>query len=253
MRPARAGSSGQSLVEFALVLPVLLTIAVSVIAFLPAITARGATLEAAASALERATAYLAPRDATPAATRPELCAVVYETAVAQLRGATAAGLTPLLSDDAVTATGTCTEGANAASGPSRLVVDVRAVDEEGDPLDSAFEAGTRVEVCVGYRFEPEGGIWWLLPKGNSVIALGEDLFVFRYCGIDTIESLMRRASTRCVRPSRSTWSNPPLRTMPTVRTLSPIATSKIIAALPCGPRLATGWRPARRRHWRRAW
>ena len=57
-------------------------------------------------------------------------------------------------------------------------------------------------------------------------------------------SLMRRASTMCVRPSRSTCSSPPLRTMPTVRTRSPIATSKIIAALPCGRRRASGWPPA---------
>ena len=179
---------GQALIEFALGIALLITIVVSTLAFLPAFTARGATLEAGAAALQRATSYLASGTGTPAGDRGEVCRLVYAAAYDALGAATALGAEPLLDLAKVTRDGGCTDGA-VASAEAPFVVDVHAVGADGTTTDDLrLIAGQEIEVCVSYRFSPAGGIWWLMTNVPVLERASIAVTVFRYCGRDTIEA-----------------------------------------------------------------
>lgn len=197
-RPRAAGREaerGQAVAEFAITVSLVLAVAVTALQMVPAISARGRVLDAAATATERAARYLAPGGLAPSDQRKDLCGQIRALLVAQLP---AAGL-PV--------TGSATGCAVPASGHrlaptagENLAVWVSALDPksgEADPslrLDpDAGGAGVRIEVCVAYRWKVPGGLIWLLSNGPGDIgSTVKSVFTYQFCGQDLIDATRTR-------------------------------------------------------------
>ena len=89
-RPRAAGREaerGQAVAEFAITVSLVLAVAVTALQMVPAISARGRVLDAAATATERAARYLAPGGLAPSDQRKDLCGQIRALLVAQLPAA----------------------------------------------------------------------------------------------------------------------------------------------------------------------
>jgi hypothetical protein len=188
VHPRRRNQKGQALVEFAMVMPILVVLCITTLSFVPLINASGATLSAGATALSRATSYVGVQGEK---SWTGICAVTYAAAYGQISGSKTADGAPELDMKGIPATGGCTSGANPSGNSARLQIDVFPVDARGNKLSRGSyppAPGQAIEVCVGYRYQPTGGIWWFLTNGPGISRVTTQYLVFRYCGIDTIET-----------------------------------------------------------------
>ena len=185
----RGSQGGQALVEFAMTMPILVVLCLTTLSFVPLINASGATLSAGATALSRATGYTSAQGEK---SWTGICAATYAAAYNQISGSKTAAGAPELDVAGIPPTGGCTSGANPTGGASAaLQVDVFPVNAAGKALNKASvfpKPGQMIEVCVGYHYQPSDGIWWLLANGPGVQSVTKQFLVFRYCGIDTIET-----------------------------------------------------------------
>ena len=73
MRIRRRRTKAQALVEFAMTIPVMLAIVLSVLDIMPAITTRGTVMDVAETASERAARFLPPTNGDALSDRNLLC------------------------------------------------------------------------------------------------------------------------------------------------------------------------------------
>ena len=185
---------GQSMAEFAPVLPIMLMIAFTTLDLFNFITARGRVFDLAAGSLEAVAAAKPPdgADFGPAAQRDFLCAQLY----AQAAGLAASAGLP--GSDALPATGGCS---STPTNGARLAVDLIAlssISEEVEiganpntelpfgQLPSTYEAGSvepiNVRVCVAYLWPPGMGVFYFA-RGIGLGAEQVDrALTWRFCG-----------------------------------------------------------------------
>lgn len=198
MARARSAQRGQSLVEFGLGFALVAMVALTAIDMVPAISARGRVLDAAATATERSSRFLAPDSGTPTSDRNALCGQIL-----------------VLLRDQFTSAGMSTAGAgvtcaNVTSGRkiapttgANPVVWVSALDSSGLPdtgarlMPTVSASGVRtavgIEVCVAYTWRPSYGLMWFLSKGPAQLeAVPQNLFTFQFCGRDEIDPYRTR-------------------------------------------------------------
>ena len=185
----RGAQGGQALVEFAMVMPILVVLCLTTLSFVPLINASGATLSAGATALSRASGYTSSQSEK---TWTGICAATYAAAYNEISASRTADGAPELDVAGIPPAGGCTSGANPTGcAAACLQVDVFPVDAGGKALSKAAffpKPGQAIEVCVGYHYQPKDGIWWFLTNGPGVQSVTEPFLVFRYCGVDTIET-----------------------------------------------------------------
>lgn len=183
---------GQALVEFALVLPILVVFAITIVDMIPGINTKGLVLDAAATATERAARFLPPTNGTATTDRDLLCGQILIIVRSEL--------TASLGPGSVAGTGAICTSRDAQNelipdlANANPAVWVSATDAAGnaDTNLRLLPAGTTpvtVEVCVSYTWQPKGGLLWFLTNGPAAIkAVVVDSFTYRYCGRDVIDS-----------------------------------------------------------------
>jgi Flp pilus assembly protein TadG len=184
-------SRGQALVEFALILPILVVFAITIVDIIPGIDTKGLVLDAAATATERTSRFLAPDNGTATTDRNTLCGQILILVRSQL--------TQSLGPGTVTGAGTNCTPLNAANqlipnlANANPAVWVAATDAGGTPrtnlrLLPSGSTPITVEVCVSYTWRPKGGLLWFLTKGPAQIdSIIVNSFTYRYCGRDVID------------------------------------------------------------------
>ena len=195
--PIRARATrGQALVEFALILPIMMTIVISVLNIMPAITTRGLVLDVSATAVERTSRFLPPTNGNAAGDQTLLCNQLLVIVRSEISAA--------LGADAVTTTNSgCTALSgtklNPTPGVANPVVYVMVLDTNGNAVPSArlmpvYDASTqklspvRVQVCVSYTWSPTGGLWYFALKGPGGLTKQVwETFTYRFCGNTVID------------------------------------------------------------------
>lgn len=176
----RAATRGQAMVEFAIVLALLMVIVVTSIEMVPAITARGTVLNAAATAVERSNSYLASDADNLADQEDTLC----NEALAVVRSQLIAGGLP---SAAVTkGTDGCRNGA-----PDNTHNPVVSVNPDSGVASLVVKPGATVglTVCVSYRYDFGAGLLWLASKGPGDIGTStQKLFTYKFCGRSVLDA-----------------------------------------------------------------
>lgn len=182
---------GQALVEFALVLPILIVFAVTIVDMIPGINTKGLVLDAAATATERTSRFLAPANGTATTDRNLLCGQILIIVRSQLTASLGAG--------SVQGAGTTCTALNAQGELAPNVANANpAVWVAATNAAGATNTGLRllpvgstpltVEVCVSYTWRPKAGLLWFFTNGPAAIkSVVTKSFTYRYCGRDVID------------------------------------------------------------------
>jgi Flp pilus assembly protein TadG len=197
-------SSGQALVEFALVLPLMMTIIISVLNFMPAVTTRGVTLDVSETALEIATRYIPAVDGDAASDRTVLCNQLLDVIRSEIVAALTDNL-PNYKTAGSPVAGGANQGCAAWDGNGKLtptpdqnpVVYVQVINSGGQVQLRERIAPThyangvlqpvRIKVCVSYTWTPDGGLEYLALHGP--VDLSQEFwnaFTYHFCGNDLI-------------------------------------------------------------------
>ena len=184
-------SSGQALVEFALILPLMMTIVLGVLNIMPAITTRGLVLDVSATAMERAGRFLPPNNGTAVDDRALLCNQLLDIVRVELSAQLGtAALSPLVMPAPGPGCTALTGGKlNPTPGTANPVVYVMGLDANGNAAPSvrllpAYNAATqtlmpvRVQVCVSYNWHLSGLFKYFVPTQT---------FTYRFCGNTVID------------------------------------------------------------------
>jgi len=202
---------GQALVEFALVLPLMMTIVISVLNFMPAVTTRGVVLDVSETSLEIAARFIPAVTATAAQDRTVLCNQLLDVVRSEL----SAALTDNLPSAFKPTKSPVTSGANGCApdsdfsgnnpntgrltppaGGANPVVYVSAlnggnVSEGTRLLPTVYVSGVlqplTIKVCISYTWYPNGGIEYLVIHNTSDLSRQVlNTFTYRFCGNDVI-------------------------------------------------------------------
>jgi Flp pilus assembly protein TadG len=195
---------GQALVEFALTLPLMLVVIISVVNFMPAITTRGIILDISETATQQVSRYLPALYATAADDRTILCnqlldivrsEVSSELGAAAVTGGAGQGCTGLVGGKL-----SPTAGANpvvwvAAINPGTGNPDTgyRMLQYTTAGNETTPRIAVAVEVCVSYLWKPQGGIMYLaMNTGTTFSQVIINTFTYRFCGHENISSTRSR-------------------------------------------------------------
>jgi Flp pilus assembly protein TadG len=197
----RSGQRGQSMVEFAIMVALLLSISVTAIDMVPAIAARGRFLDIVASATERSARFLPPAGGTAATDREALCASILAMVRTEMPASgmpvagsgtgCAAGATGFdISPDAATANPvvwvSALDGLGNVSGATRLL-------PATSPITGATSGPVPVRVCIAYIWESKAGLLFVATRAPGQISVAaKSLFTFRMCGQDVINPYRTR-------------------------------------------------------------
>jgi len=197
-------SSGQALVEFALVLPLMMTIIISVLNFMPAVTTRGVTLDVSETALEIATRYIPAVGGDAGSDRTALCNQLLDVIRSEITAALTDNL-PNYKTVGSPVAGGANQGCSALDGNGKLtpsaaqnpVVYVQVINSGGQVLAAERIAPTHyvngvlqpviIKVCVSYTWTPLGGLEYLALHGP--VDLSKEFwnaFTYHFCGNDLI-------------------------------------------------------------------
>lgn len=175
----RAAARGQAMVEFALVLALLMVITVTSLQFVPAINARGAVLNAASTAVERANSYLAAKNDTLGAQESTLCNQMLAVVRIELVKAGSPAVTNGVDG--------CRAGA--PDGTHNPVVSVTP-DAGVTKLEVApGQAPKGLTVCVSYQYDFGAGLLWLATRApGDVGASVQSAFTYKFCGRSILDA-----------------------------------------------------------------
>jgi len=195
---------GQALVEFALTLPLMLVVIISVVNFMPAITTRGIILDISETASEQVSRYLPATYASAADDRTILCNQLLDIVRSEVSSELGAGA--VVGGVGQGCTGLAA-GKLSPTGGANPVVWVAAINPATGSPDTGYRmlqyatAGDEttprvtvaVQVCVSYLWRPQGGIMYLaMNTGTTFSQVVINTFTYRFCGHENISSTRSR-------------------------------------------------------------
>jgi Flp pilus assembly protein TadG len=187
---------GQALVEFALILPIMMTIVISILNIMPAITTRGLVLDVSETATERVSHFLPPTAGDAAGDRNLLCNQLLDIVRSEISAQLGASAVTTANSGCTGLSGTKLTPVPGSANP---VVYVMVLDANGNALPSSrlmpvYDASTqklapvRVQVCVSYTWTPTGGLWYFALKGPGGLTKQMwNAFTYRFCGNTVID------------------------------------------------------------------
>lgn len=174
----RTAVRGQAMVEFALVLALLMVITVTSLQFVPAINARGAVLNAASTAVERANSYLAAKKDTLGTQETTLCNEMLVVVRIELVKAGSPAVT----------NGADGCRAGAPDGVHNPVVSVTP-DPGVTKLEVAPGQIKGLTVCVSYQYDFGAGLLWLATRAPGDVGTSvQSAFTYKFCGRSILDA-----------------------------------------------------------------
>lgn len=171
LRPAK----GQAMIEFAMTLALMLLLVITTINMLPAISARGTVMNAAAAATDGTARFLAPASGSTAGDRQLACQLAYRTARSVLtRVVTGGG-----QGDTLPVSGSNITACNTDPAIANPAINITT--------SGRLMPGQTFTLCLTYTWRPTGGLFWLTFNGPFALSdWTQTLFTYRYCGNDTV-------------------------------------------------------------------